>query len=246
MMLEVSDLDVSYGHVRVLKNVNIAVEQGEIITIIGSNGSGKSTLLKTISGMIKSSSGKIKFGGESIERLPAEKMVPRGMSHVPEGRQLFGSLSVLENLQLGAYVRFRSRKESKKLIADDMQFVFSMFPVLKERENQAAGTLSGGEQQMLAIGRALMSKPKLLLLDEPSMGLAPIIIQNIFATLKELREKGLTLLLVEQDAMVALSIADRGYVLQNGEVVMHDTGSNLLNNDEVKAIYFGHRKHAHQ
>lgn len=244
-MLSVSDLNVSYGHVRVLKNVNISVEEGEIVTIIGANGSGKSTLLRTISGIIKPSSGKIKLGGDAIERLAAEKLVSRGMSHVPEGRQLFGALSVLENLQLGAYTRIRNRKESKKQIADDMQFVFGMFPVLKERINQPAGTLSGGEQQMLAIGRALMSKPKLLLLDEPSMGLAPIIIQNIFSTLKDLREKGLTLLLVEQDAMIALSIADRGYVLQNGEVVMHDTGSNLLNNDEVKAIYFGHRKHAH-
>lgn len=242
-MLNVSNLHAGYGHVAVLSNIDLHVEEGEIVTIIGANGAGKSTLLRAISGVIKPSSGRISFNNSSIDRLSTEKIVALGISHVPEGRQLFGALTVLENLQLGAYVR--RRKESKKAISEDLEFVFDMFPVLKERRAQLAGTLSGGEQQMLAIGRALMSKPKMLLLDEPSMGLAPIIIQNIFATLKQLREKGLTLLLVEQDATVALSIADRGYVLQNGKVALHDTGANLLNNDEVKAIYFGHRKHAH-
>lgn len=244
-MLNIKNLNVAYGHVQVLKGIDISVNEGEIVTIIGSNGAGKSTLLRTISGIVKPNAGEMKFNGSHIERLTAEKIVAMGLSHVPEGRQLFGALTVLENLQLGAYLRYRNRKEDKRKIVDDLDFVFSMFPVLKERETQAAGTLSGGEQQMLAIGRALMSKPKLLLLDEPSMGLAPIIIQSIFATLKELRKQGLTLVLVEQDVAVALSIADRGYVLQNGEVVLHDTGSNLLNNEEVKAIYFGHRKHAH-
>jgi len=244
-MLNISGLDVAYGHVQVLHGMDITVNEGEIVTIIGANGAGKSTLLRAISGIIKPSSGKIDFEGNQIERMTTEKIVSLGISHVPEGRQLFGPLSVMENLQLGAYLRFKKMKKQKKDIAEDLEFVFSIFPVLKERASQAAGTLSGGEQQMLAIGRALMSKPKLLLLDEPSMGLAPLIIQSIFAVIEELRKKGLTLLLVEQDAFVALSIADRGYVLQNGRVMLHDTGSNLLSNEEVKAIYFGHRKHAH-
>ncbi|HZD60497.1 MAG TPA: ABC transporter ATP-binding protein [Anaerolineae bacterium] len=242
-MLDVKGLNASYGHVEVLKGIDLRVNEGEIVTIIGSNGSGKSSLLRTISGIVKVGIGKIQFNGKSIEKLSPEKIVALGISHVPEGRQLFSELTISENLQLGAYVRYR--KEPRRAIDEDVSFVYSMFPVLKERNRQPAGTLSGGEQQMLAIGRALMSRPKLLLLDEPSMGLAPIIIQNIFATLKDLREKGLTMLLVEQDAHVALSIADRGYVLQNGEMVMHDTGENLLNNEEIKAIYFGHRSHAH-
>lgn len=244
-MLSISGLDVAYGHVQVLKGIDISVSEGEIVTIIGSNGAGKSTLLRSVSGIVRPSAGSIIFNNAAIERLNPESIVSAGVSHVPEGRQLFGELTVMENLELGAYLRYRNRKEPKGKIQDDLQFVFEMFPVLKERSHQAAGTLSGGEQQMLAIGRALMSKPKLLLLDEPSMGLAPIIIQNIFETLRGLRKQGLTLVLVEQDVAVALSIADRGYVLQNGKVVMHDTGENLLNNDEVKAIYFGHRKHAH-
>lgn len=244
-MLNITGLDVAYGHVQVLNDIDIAVNEGEIVTIIGANGAGKSTLLKAISGIAKTSAGMIDFEGNQIERMSTEKIVSLGISHVPEGRQLFGALSVMENLQLGAYLRFRKGREQRKKIAEDLAFVFSTFPVLKERASQAAGTLSGGEQQMLAIGRALMSKPRLLLLDEPSMGLAPIIIQNIFAVIEELRKKGLTLLLVEQDAFVALSIADRGYVLQNGKVMLHDTGVNLLNNEDVKAIYFGHRKHAH-
>ncbi|MCL6472134.1 MAG: ABC transporter ATP-binding protein [Firmicutes bacterium] len=243
-MLNIQGIDVSYGHVQVLKGVDISVDEGEIVTIIGSNGAGKSTLLRAISGLVRPSSGKISLNGRNIEKAAAEKIVSLGISHVPEGRQLFGPLTVLENLQLGAYLRY-GKGESKTEILKDLEFVFSMFPVLKLRQKQPAGTLSGGEQQMLAIGRALMSRPKLLLLDEPSMGLAPIIIQKIFETLKELREKGLTLLLVEQDAFVALSIANRGYVLQNGMIALHDTASNLLNNEEVKAIYFGHRKHAH-
>ncbi|HEY3374088.1 MAG TPA: ABC transporter ATP-binding protein [Candidatus Aquicultor sp.] len=245
-MLKVKGIDVSYGHVRVLKGIDISVNEGEIVTIIGSNGSGKSTLLKAISGIIKPSSGTMIFSGRQLERMIPEKIVARGISYVPEGRHLFSEMTIIENLELGAYLRFRNRKESNRAIRDDLDFVYGMFPVLKERLSQPAGTLSGGEQQMLAIGRALMSKPKMLLLDEPSMGLAPIIIQGIFKTLKELREKGLTLVLVEQDVAVALSIADRGYVMQNGEIVLHDTGSNLLNNEDVRSIYFGNRKHAHQ
>lgn len=244
-MLSVSSLNVAYDHVQVLKGINIYVNEGEIVTVIGSNGSGKSTLLKAISGIVRASAGEIKFNGIHIGRKPAEKIVSHGISHIPEGRQLFGELTVLENLQLGAYLRYRKRGEPKAEIIKDLEFVCKMFPVLKDRVGQPAGTLSGGEQQMLAIGRALMSRPKMLLLDEPSMGLAPIIIQNIFETLKDLREKGLTLLLVEQDAFIALELADRGYVLQNGSVVLHDTGGNLLNNEEVRNIYFGRkRKHA--
>ena len=242
-MLDIKGLRASYGHIEVLKGIDLRVGEGEIVTMIGSNGSGKSSLLKTISGVVRASSGEIIFKGKNIERFSCAKIVADGMSHVPEGRQLFGPLTVMENLELGAYTRYR--RDSKKEIEEDTEFVFDMFPVLKERWKQTAGTLSGGEQQMLAIGRALMSKPQLLLLDEPSMGLAPIIIQSIFAILKDLRKKGLTLLLVEQDAMVALSIADRGYVLQNGEVVLSDTSKNLLDNEDVKAIYFGHRKKAH-
>ncbi len=241
-MLNVSGLNVAYGHVQVLRGISIYVNEGEIVTVIGSNGSGKSTLLKAISGIVRANAGEIKFNGRHIERNPAEKIVSHGISQVPEGRQLFGELTVLENLQLGAYLRYRKRGGSKAEIVRDLEFVYTMFPVLKDRVGQPAGTLSGGEQQMLAIGRSLMSRPKMLLLDEPSMGLAPIIIQNIFETLKDLREKGLTLLLVEQDAFVALELADRGYVLQNGSVVLHDTGSNLLNNEEVRNIYFGQRK----
>ncbi|OFW34951.1 MAG: ABC transporter ATP-binding protein [Candidatus Aquicultor primus] len=242
-MLDIRGLKASYGHIEVLKGIDLRVDEGEIVTMIGSNGAGKSSLLKTISGVVRAGSGEITFKGRNIERWSCAKIVATGISHVPEGRQLFGPLTVFENLQLGAYTRYR--RDSKKEIDEDTEFVFEMFPVLKERWKQTAGTLSGGEQQMLAIGRALMSKPQLLLLDEPSMGLAPIIIQNIFAILKDLRKKGLTLLLVEQDAMVALSIADRGYVLQNGQVVMADTSQNLLDNEDVKAIYFGHRDKAH-
>jgi branched-chain amino acid transport system ATP-binding protein len=243
-MLKVKGLNVSYGHVQVLRDIEIEIKEKEIVTIIGSNGAGKSTLLKAISGCIASSEGSVQFEGNEIRKVPAHKMVKLGMAHVPEGRQLFGAMTVMENLQLGAYVR--KGKRNRLSVNEDLEMVFNMFPVLNERKDQQSGTLSGGEQQMLAIGRSLMSRPRLLLLDEPSMGLAPLIIKNIFEKIKELKDQGLTILLVEQDVGVALRIADRGYVMQNGRIVMHDTGANLLGNEEVKAIYFGERKHAHQ
>jgi branched-chain amino acid transport system ATP-binding protein len=242
-MLSVRNLDVSYGHVDVLRDINIDIEEREIVTIIGSNGAGKSTLLKAISGIVTAGSGSIQINGTEIRRTPANRIVALGISQVPEGRQLFGALTVFENLQLGAYIR-RERK-NRRTVKEDIETMFKMFPVLRERQNQQSGTLSGGEQQMLAISRSLMSRPKILLLDEPSMGLAPIIIKNIFEKIKELKAQGLTILLVEQDVGVALRIADRGYVMQNGRIALHDTGENLLKNDDVKAIYFGERKHAH-
>ena len=240
-MLEVRGISAFYGTVQALRDVSIDVGRGEVVTIIGANGAGKTTLLKTIAGLISAKQGVVQLEGRDITNSAPNKVVSFGVSLVPEGRQIFPSLTVFENLQLGAYLRFR-RRENKE-IQQDLQFNFDLFPVLAERRNQHAGTLSGGEQQMLAIGRALMSKPKLLLLDEPSMGLAPKIIQDIFRVLKELNKNGLTVLLVEQDAKVALSIADRGYVLQTGRIVLEDQAKSLIGNEEVQAIYFGKRTH---
>jgi branched-chain amino acid transport system ATP-binding protein len=236
-LLQLEQISASYGRVQVLREVSLEVREGEIVTIIGPNGAGKTTLLRTISGLVTKTTGRIYFNGCEVSKIVPEKLPALGLAHVPEGRQLFPSLTVYENLQLGAYVRYRKQKASE--IKSDFEFIFSLFPSLANRLKQVAGTLSGGEQQMLAIARALMAKPKLLLLDEPSMGLAPKIIQKIFATLAELRKKGVTILLVEQDAGVALKIADRGYVLQTGSIVMQDTGDALLANPEIKAIYFG-------
>jgi branched-chain amino acid transport system ATP-binding protein len=240
-MLELRNISAFYGTVQALRDVSIDVKKGEVVTIIGANGAGKTTLLKTIAGLVPSKEGRVRFEGKDITNSTPNKVVSMGVSLVPEGRQIFPSLTVFENLQLGAYVRFR--RGEKKEIQKDLGFIFDLFAVLEERKDQHAGTLSGGEQQMLAIGRALMSKPRLLLLDEPSMGLAPRIIQDIFRVLQDLNRDGLTVLLVEQDAKVALSIADRGYVLQTGRIVLEDRAKSLIGNEEVQAIYFGKRTH---
>ncbi len=236
-MLELREVSTFYGHVQALKGISFEVNSGEIVTIIGSNGAGKSTTLRTISGLLSPKSGEIYWEGERIDGLAAHKIVERGISHIPEGRQLFSSMTVLENLQLGAY---KSLKRSQ--INESLEEIMEFFPWIKERLNQPAGTLSGGEQQMLAIARALMARPKLLLLDEPSMGLAPKIIQDIFIIIKKLNKKGLTILLIEQDAQIALSVADRGYVMQTGSIVLEGTGKELLANEDVKSIYLGQLK----
>lgn len=238
-MLELENVSTFYGSVQALRDVCVEVKEDEVVTIIGANGAGKTTLLKTISGLLPAKRGMIRFNGTDMTNLASNRIVSLGISLVPEGRQIFPSLSVFDNLQLGGYIRL-SRGE-RKSIQKDLEFVFELFPVLKERRSQQAGTLSGGEQQMLAIGRALMSKPKLLLLDEPSMGLAPKVIRSIFEVLKDLHKNGLTILLVEQDAKIALSIADRGYVLQTGRIMLEDKASSLIDNEEVRAIYFGKR-----
>ena len=233
-MLVLSGVRASYGRIEVLHGLDLTVGDGEIVTVIGANGSGKSTLLKAISGMVKVSKGSIEFAGTRIDSMSVEGIVGRGLVQIPEGRQLFGPLSVEENLQLGGYIR-RRRKSG----ADQMKRVFELFPRLEERRKQQAGTLSGGEQQMLAIARALMAEPQLLLLDEPSMGVAPILVKEIFSRLKVLNEQGLTMLLVEQDARMALSLAHRGLVMERGRIVLEDEAAALLVNPEVQAIYFG-------
>jgi branched-chain amino acid transport system ATP-binding protein len=235
MLLSVDNLHVSFGAVHALQGVSLAVESGEIVALIGSNGAGKTTLLRAISGLVRPTQGTIVFDGTMhLERLPAHAVVCAGLSHVPEGRQVFGNLTVRENLELGAYQR-RVRAE----IDASLRRVHELFPVLAERLGQSAATLSGGEQQMLAIGRALMAKPRLLLLDEPSLGLAPLVVQTIFAILREINDSGTTILLVEQNAHMALRIAQRGYVLQTGSVVLEDTGANLLASPEVRSAYLG-------
>lgn len=233
-MLKVNELTVTYGPHRALTDVSIHADEGEIVVVIGANGAGKSTLLNTIVGLIKPIKGEIKFKGERIDPLPPYKIVEKGVSLVPEGRRVFPKLTVLENLELGAYTKRARQKKNENL-----EFVFKLFPRLKERKHQKAGTLSGGERQMLAIGRALMSDPELLLLDEPSLGLAPKIVLEIFNVLKELKEYGITILLVEQHAYKALTIADRGYVLENGRITLSGTGQELLNNEYVKSAYLG-------
>lgn len=235
-VLRLRGLRAGYGAVEVLRDVDLDVAHGEIVTIIGVNGSGKSTLLKTISGVVKSWEGAIELKGESLVDLGVEQVVARGVVQVPEGRQLFGPLTVQENLELGGYSR---RGKRGRPAADKMEEVFELFPRLQERRLQHAATLSGGEQQMLAVGRALMAEPRVLLLDEPSMGLAPLVVKEIFRTLRELNERGLTLLLVEQDARIALSLAHRGLVMERGRIVMEDTAASLLAAD-IQSIYFGH------
>ena len=236
-MLRICNLQTYYGRVRALDNVSLSVKPGEIVTLIGANGAGKSTILNTISGLIKSSKGEILFRGQRINGRPPEVVVRLGICQVPEGRQIFQPLTVMENLELGAYLRFGRR--DKGSIRKDLDMVLSLFPILSDRSRQVSGTLSGGEQQMLAISRALMSRPKLLLLDEPSMGLAPRVVADIFRTIVQLRIEGLTILIVEQNARTALKIADRGYVLETGKIILQGTGSELLEDHDVKRAYLG-------
>ena len=232
MMLNVENLNVYYGAIHAIKDVGFHVNEGEIVTLIGANGAGKSTILKTVSGMLRSRTGKIEFDGEDISHLPEYKLVSRGLAHVPEGRRCFLQMTVQENREMGAYTHSSYIKEG---LAD----VYARFPRLKHRKNQVAGTLSGGEQQMLAMGRALMSKPRLLMLDEPSMGLAPILVEQIFSIIRELHENGTTILLVEQNARMALQIADRAYVLETGNISMNGDAGELLNDPRVKMAYLG-------
>jgi branched-chain amino acid transport system ATP-binding protein len=233
-MLEIKDMVVAYGRVTAVKGISFTVEKGQIVTLLGTNGAGKSTTLRAISGLLKLVSGSITFEGEKLDGLPAHKIVERGIAQSPEGRRLFRKMSVEDNLKLGAY----SRKDSSGVKAD-MQKVYDLFPVLGERRHQPSGLFSGGEQQMLAIGRAMMSNPKLLMLDEPSMGLSPIMTQTIMRTIRELQTEGVTILLVEQNASAALSLADRGYVLEVGQIMFSDTGKALLGDDRVKRAYLG-------
>ncbi len=232
--LVVEGLDVYYGAVHALKGVSLRVEAGEIVTLIGANGAGKTTLLRTISGLVPARAGRIVFEGKDITKVPAHEIVALGVSQSPEGRLVFANLSVQDNLELGAYRR-RDRAE----IAKDQESVFQLFPRLEERRKQLSGTLSGGEQQMLAIGRALMSRPRVLLLDEPSLGIAPLLVRDIFRNISEINRRGVTVLLVEQNAHMALGIAKRGYVLETGRVVLEDESAKLAANDEVRAAYLG-------
>ena len=233
-MLELNRINTFYGKIQALRDVSLKVEDGEIVTLIGANGAGKSTTLMSICGVIHPRSGEILFDGKPIQQLPAPEIVKRGISQVPEGRLIFPELTVRENLDLGAFLR-----TDKKGIADDMEYVFQLFPILRERVSQTGGTLSGGEQQMLAMGRALMSKPRLLMLDEPSMGLAPILVEQIFDIIQELNQHGTTILLVEQNAQMALSVAHRGYVLETGKIVTTGSGEELLEDEAVKKAYLG-------
>jgi branched-chain amino acid transport system ATP-binding protein len=233
-MLEVSDIHTYYGNIHALKGISLRVEKGEIVSLIGGNGAGKTTTLRTINGLLKPRQGKILLDGEDLVAYKAHQIVYKGIAMVPEGRGIFARLTVAENLDLGAY----SRKD-KSTIPDDLERVFGVFSRLKERRKQIAGTLSGGEQQMLAIGRALMAHPRLLLLDEPSMGLAPILVESIFQTVQDINKEGTTILLVEQNALMALSIANRGYVLQTGQIVLHDTAFHLQQNEMVQRAYLG-------
>jgi len=236
-LLKIRNLQTFYGRIRVLDNVSLSVKPGEIVTLIGANGAGKSTMLNCISSLIPSREGEILFQGQRINGQPPEAIVRLGICQVPEGRQIFQPLTVLENLELGAYLRYGRREKSS--IQQDLNMVFSLFPVLSERSNQISGTLSGGEQQMLAIARALMSRPKLLLLDEPSMGLAPRVVVDIFHTIRRLRQEGLTILVVEQNARAALKIADRGYVLETGRIILQGSAAELLEDHDVKRAYLG-------
>jgi branched-chain amino acid transport system ATP-binding protein len=237
-LLELRQVKAGYGRAEVLHGLDLTVNEGEIVTVIGANGAGKSSLLKAISGMIRLAHGSIAFAGERIDRLSVESIVARGLVQIPEGRQLFGPLTVGENLELGTY----ARRKSGRPVNERLARVFGLFPRLEERIAQQAGTLSGGEQQMLAIARALMAEPRLLLLDEPSMGMAPIMVKDIFTSLRALNEEGLTMVLVEQDARLALSLAGRGLVMERGRIVLADQAQALLENPEVQAIYFGQRR----
>ena len=233
-MLEVKDLEVYYGVIQAIKGISFHVEEGEVIALIGANGAGKTTTLQTITGMLNAQAGSIQFEGTELTKIPGLKIVSMGMAHVPEGRRVFAQLSVLENLKLGAYTR-----KDKTEIEESLKRVYKSFPRLEERKNQLAGTLSGGEQQMLAMGRALMSKPRIVLMDEPSMGLSPIFVEEIFNIIKEISAEGTTVLLVEQNAKKALSIADRAYVLETGKIVLEGDAKDLLNDESIKKAYLG-------
>jgi len=233
-MLELKDVHTYYGNIHALRGVSLNVDKGEIVTLIGSNGAGKSTTLRTIQGILRPRSGTILLEGEPLEKLPPHMIAERGIAQSPEGRLIFPRMSVMENLEMGAYAR-----KDKAGIKDDLDRVFSLFPRLKERTSQKGGTLSGGEQQMLAMGRALMARPRILLLDEPSMGLAPILVELIFETIVSINKEGTTILLVEQNALMALSIANRGYVIQTGEIVLSDTAEKLTKNEMVQKSYLG-------
>lgn len=234
MMLEVKDIEVYYGMIQAIKGVSFHVNEGEVIALIGANGAGKTTILHTVSGLLAPKSGSVMFEGKDITKIPGHKIVSMGMAHVPEGRRVFAQLSVLQNLKMGAYTR-----KDKEEIQQTLKTVFERFPRLEERQNQLAGTLSGGEQQMLAMGRALMSHPKIILMDEPSMGLSPIFVNEIFDIIQEVSKSGTTVLLVEQNAKKALSIADRAYVLETGNIVLEGKASELLENDAIKKAYLG-------
>lgn len=233
-MLKVTNLNVYYDGIHALRDINLEVKQGEIVTLIGANGAGKTSTLRAISALIPYKSGEVLYNGNSLKGVPAHKLVSLGMNHVPEGRKIFSNLTVMENLELGAYLR-----KDKAGIHSDYEMVFEKFPRLKERVKQMAGTLSGGEQQMLAMGRALMNRPKLILLDEPSMGLAPLVVKSIFDTIVEINKTGTTVLLVEQNAHMALSIANRAYVLETGSIVLEGPAKDLLNDDKVRSAYLG-------
>ena len=233
-MLKVENLSVHYGMIQAVHDVSFEVNEGEVVSLIGANGAGKTTILRTLSGLVRPSAGKIQFLGKEIQKMPAQKIVAGGLSQVPEGRHVFPGLTVMENLEMGAFLK-KKREENQA----NFKKVFSRFPRLEERKNQDAATLSGGEQQMLAMGRALMSTPKLLLLDEPSMGLAPIFIQEIFDIIQDIQKQGTTVLLIEQNANKALAISDRGYVLETGKIVLSGTGKELAASDEVRKAYLG-------
>ncbi len=234
-LLEVRDLRVSYGKIEAVKGVTFTVDTGQVVTLIGGNGAGKTTTLRTISGLLRPSAGEVLFDGRRIDQLPAHQIVQLGVAQSPEGRRIFPRMTIEENLELGAF----SRKDGPAAIREDMQRVFDLFEVLGERRRQAAGTLSGGEQQMLAMGRAMMSRPRLLMLDEPSMGLSPIMMSRIFETVCTLKDQGTTILLVEQNAQAALSLADYGYVIETGRIVLQDAGRALLGNEQVRKAYLG-------
>ena len=236
-MLEVKDLEVYYGVIQAIKGISFHVEEGEVIALIGANGAGKTTTLQTITGMLNAKAGSIQFEGTELTKIPGHKIVSMGMAHVPEGRRVFAQLSVLENLKLGAYTR-----KDKTEIEESLKRVYKSFPRLEERKNQLAGTLSGGEQQMLAIARALMSKPDIIMMDEPSLGLAPIIVKGVFDIIREINKQGKTILLVEQNANMALHAADHGYVMETGRITLSGTGENLAADESVKAAYLGKAK----
>jgi branched-chain amino acid transport system ATP-binding protein len=235
MLLEIKDIKVSYGKIEAIKGISLSVKQGEIVTLVGANGAGKTTLLKTISGILKPSAGVINFEGKDIQSIAPHNRVLEGLCQAPEGRGIFPGMTVLENLEMGKY----SRPEWKKELQEDLDRVYTLFPRLKERQGQAGGTLSGGEQQMLSIGRALMARPRLLLLDEPSMGLAPMFIQQIFKIIREIQTQGVSILLVEQNAAQALSCANRAYIMETGNIVKEGSGKELLNDEAIKKAYLG-------
>ena len=232
MMLKIENLKVNYGGIQAVRDVSLEVPDGKIVTLIGANGAGKSTILRTVVGIVHASQGSVKYNGKELLNLPTDKIVKMGITLVPEGRRVFPDMTVLENIRIGAYLR-------KDDLSKDIDWVYSLFPRLKERNWQLAGTLSGGEQQMLAVARALMSRPKILMMDEPSLGLAPIIVQDIFATIRRINNDGIPVLLVEQNSNAALKVADRGYVMETGNIVLQDTAENLRTNEEVRKVYLG-------